>query len=112
MTENYENDTIVFAKRLSESNDLQQQHQQQQNQNQMICNERAKEYIRELNAERNRMDKKFPIADRLIEIEIERVQATGRIPQSSREQKYADIYREKPLRITQKVLVPIREHPK
>lgn len=72
MTENYENDTIVFAKRLSESNDLQQQHQQQQqqqqNQNQMICNERAKEYIRELNAERNRMDKKFPIADRLIEI--------------------------------------------
>lgn len=65
MTENYEND-IVFAKRLSESNDLQQQQQQQQNQ--MICNERAKEYIRELNAERNRMDKKFPIADRLIEI--------------------------------------------
>lgn len=60
MTESYENHDIVFAKRLSESNDLQQ--------NQMICNERAKEYIRELNAERNRMDKKFPIAERLIEI--------------------------------------------
>lgn len=52
MTENYE--------KSYESNELQQ--------NQMICNERAKEYIRELNAERNRMDKKFPIADRLIEI--------------------------------------------
>lgn len=34
----------------------------------------------------------------------------GRIP--PREQKYADIYREKPLRVSQKVLVPIREHPK
>lgn len=42
--------------------------------------------------------------------EIEKVQSTGRIP--SREQKYADIYREKPLRISQRVLVPIREHPK
>lgn len=42
--------------------------------------------------------------------EIEKVQTTGRIP--SREQKYADIYREKPLRVSQKVLVPIREHPK
>lgn len=38
------------------------------------------------------------------------MQSTGRIP--SREQKYADIYREKPLRISQRVLVPIREHPK
>jgi len=43
-------------------------------------------------------------------LEIEKVQTTGRIP--SREQKYADIYREKPLRISQRVLVPIREHPK
>lgn len=42
--------------------------------------------------------------------EIEKVQTTGRIP--SKEQKYADIYREKPIRISQKVLVPIREHPK
>lgn len=43
-------------------------------------------------------------------VEIEKVQTTGRLP--SREQKYADIYREKPLRVSQKVLVPIREHPK
>lgn len=43
-------------------------------------------------------------------LEIEKVQTTGRLP--SKEQKYADIYREKPLRVSQKVLVPIREHPK
>ncbi|KAM8711882.1 hypothetical protein ACLKA7_012396 [Drosophila subpalustris] len=43
-------------------------------------------------------------------VEIEKVQTTGRIP--SREQKYADIYREKSLRISQRVLEPILEHPK
>lgn len=73
-------------------------------------NEKANEYIRDCMAERNRMDRKFPIAEKLLEGEIEKVQTTGRIP--SREQKYADIYREKPLRISQRVLVPIREHPK
>ncbi|KAL7735763.1 hypothetical protein ACLKA6_020012 [Drosophila palustris] len=73
-------------------------------------NEKANEYIRDCMAEKNRMDRKFPIAEKLLEGEIEKVQTTGRIP--SREQKYADIYREKPLRISQRVLVPIREHPK
>ncbi|XP_034103980.1 KH domain-containing, RNA-binding, signal transduction-associated protein 2 [Drosophila nasuta] len=73
-------------------------------------NEKANEYIRDCMAEKNRMDRKFPIAEKLMEGEIEKVQTTGRIP--SREQKYADIYREKPLRISQRVLVPIREHPK
>ncbi|KAI8040072.1 hypothetical protein M5D96_007500 [Drosophila gunungcola] len=73
-------------------------------------NEKANEYIRDCMVERNRMDRKFPIAEKLLEGEIEKVQTTGRIP--SREQKYADIYREKPLRISQRVLVPIREHPK
>lgn len=73
-------------------------------------NEKANEYIRDCMAEKNRMDRKFPIAEKLLESEIDKVQNTGRIP--SREQKYADIYREKPLRISQRVLVPIREHPK
>ncbi|XP_034651562.1 KH domain-containing, RNA-binding, signal transduction-associated protein 2 isoform X3 [Drosophila subobscura] len=73
-------------------------------------NEKANEYIRDCMAERNRMDRKFPIGEKLLDGEIEKVQTTGRIP--SREQKYADIYREKPLRISQRVLVPIREHPK
>lgn len=55
------------------------------------------------------VDKKFCFFS-LIFLEIEKVQTTGRLP--SKEQKYADIYREKPLRVSQKVLVPIREHPK
>ncbi|XP_018785932.1 PREDICTED: KH domain-containing, RNA-binding, signal transduction-associated protein 2 [Bactrocera latifrons] len=73
-------------------------------------NDKANEYIRDCMAEKNRMDRKFPIAEKLMDCEIEKVQSMGRIP--PREQKYADIYREKPLRVSQKVLVPIREHPK
>ncbi|XP_054737223.1 KH domain-containing, RNA-binding, signal transduction-associated protein 3 isoform X2 [Anastrepha obliqua] len=73
-------------------------------------NDKANEYIRDCMAEKNRMDRKFPIAEKLLDFEIEKVQTIGRIP--PREQKYADIYREKPLRVSQKVLVPIREHPK
>lgn len=42
--------------------------------------------------------------------EIAKVQQSGRIPQ--REQKYVDIYREKQIRVTVKVLVPVKEHPK
>lgn len=38
------------------------------------------------------------------------MQQSGRIPQ--REQKYVDIYREKQIRVTVKVLVPVKEHPK
>lgn len=92
-------------------------------------NEKANEYIRDCLNEKSRMDRKFPISEKLLDsgkcafgsikngcnidiffLEIEKVQTTGRLP--SREQKYADIYREKPLRVSQKVLVPIREHPK
>lgn len=43
-------------------------------------------------------------------VEIAKVQQSGRIPQ--REQKYVDIYREKQIRVTVKVLVPVKEHPK
>lgn len=42
--------------------------------------------------------------------EIAKVQQCGRIP--LKEQKYVDIYREKQIRVTVKVLVPVKEHPK
>lgn len=42
-------------------------------------------------------------------IEIQKTQAIGK---PLRDPKYVDIYREKPVRISVKVLVPIREHPK
>ncbi|KAJ8938041.1 hypothetical protein NQ318_013949 [Aromia moschata] len=42
--------------------------------------------------------------------QITKAQAMGRPAQ--REQKFVDIYREKPIKVTVKVLVPVREHPK
>lgn len=46
----------------------------------------------------------------LFHTEIAKVQQCGRIP--LKEQKYVDIYREKQIRVTVKVLVPVKEHPK
>lgn len=43
-------------------------------------------------------------------IEIAKVQQSGKAP--PKDQKYVDIYREKPIKVTVKVLVPVREHPK
>lgn len=42
--------------------------------------------------------------------EIAKVQSIGKIPQ--KDVRYVDIYREKPIKVTVKVLVPVREHPK
>lgn len=39
-----------------------------------------------------------------------KTQQSGRLPH--RDLKYVDIYREKPVRVTVKVLVPVKEHPK
>ncbi|XP_055312990.1 KH domain-containing, RNA-binding, signal transduction-associated protein 2-like isoform X1 [Sitodiplosis mosellana] len=72
--------------------------------------EKVNEYIRELLNEKMSMDHKYPHAEKLLEAEIAKVQQSGRIPQ--REQKYVDIYREKQIRVTVKVLVPVKEHPK
>lgn len=41
--------------------------------------------------------------------EIQKTQAIGK---PVRDPKYVDIYREKPIRVSVKVLVPVREHPK
>lgn len=42
--------------------------------------------------------------------EIQKVRESGKIP--PRDLKYVDIYREKQIRVTVKVLVPVKEHPK
>uniref|UniRef100_A0A1L8DGC0 Putative rna-binding protein sam68 n=1 Tax=Nyssomyia neivai TaxID=330878 RepID=A0A1L8DGC0_9DIPT len=73
-------------------------------------NEKAAEYIRELLNERVQIDRKYPICDRLIEQEVQKVQLSGKIP--PRENRYVDIYREKQIRVNVKVLVPVKEHPK
>ncbi|KAK5648138.1 hypothetical protein RI129_003030 [Pyrocoelia pectoralis] len=73
--------------------------------------QKAGEYIRELLAEKLLIDQnKLPNAARLIDMEVARVQNIGKVPM--RETKYVDIYREKPMKVAVKVLVPVREHPK
>ncbi|XP_055692421.1 KH domain-containing, RNA-binding, signal transduction-associated protein 3-like isoform X1 [Lutzomyia longipalpis] len=75
-----------------------------------VPNEKAAEYIRELLNERVQIDRKYPISDRLLEQEVQKVQQSGKIP--PRENRYVDIYREKQIRVNVKVLVPVKEHPK
>lgn len=42
-------------------------------------------------------------------LEVVKAQAKGK---PVKESKYVDIYREKPVRVTTKVLVPVKEHPR
>ncbi|XP_031847251.1 KH domain-containing, RNA-binding, signal transduction-associated protein 2 isoform X1 [Nomia melanderi] len=68
------------------------------------------EYVRELLQEKVELDsQKWPNATRLIDQEIQKTQAMGK---PIRDPKYVDIYREKQIRVSVKVLVPVREHPK
>ncbi|XP_028128321.1 KH domain-containing, RNA-binding, signal transduction-associated protein 2 isoform X2 [Diabrotica virgifera virgifera] len=73
--------------------------------------QRASEYVKELLAEKLSIDQhKLPNAVRLLEQEVTKTQSIGRAP--VRDIKYVDIYREKPIKVTVKVLVPVREYPK
>ncbi|XP_032673370.1 KH domain-containing, RNA-binding, signal transduction-associated protein 3-like isoform X2 [Odontomachus brunneus] len=71
--------------------------------------DKAGELVRELLQEKIEINQKWPNATRLLDQEIQKIQAIGK---PLRESKYVDIYREKPVRISVKVLVPVREHPK
>ncbi|XP_003700858.1 KH domain-containing, RNA-binding, signal transduction-associated protein 3 isoform X2 [Megachile rotundata] len=72
--------------------------------------DKAGEYVRELLQEKVDLDsQKWPNATRLLDQEIQKTQAIGK---PIRDPKYVDIYREKPIRVSVKVLVPVREHPK
>ncbi len=72
--------------------------------------EKANEYVRELMQEKHELDpQKAPNAARLLDQEIHKTQSSGK---PNKDQKYVDIYREKPIRVSVKVLVPVREHPK
>ncbi|XP_039953376.1 KH domain-containing, RNA-binding, signal transduction-associated protein 2-like [Bactrocera neohumeralis] len=69
----------------------------------------AQKFLDELNEERDRLSNEFPLCALLIEEAIERVCTTGRIP--GREY-YADVYKQKPIKLVQKVFVPIKQYPK
>ncbi|CAH0403191.1 unnamed protein product [Chilo suppressalis] len=74
-------------------------------------NEKAGEYMRELLSEKIKLNtQKFPMSLKLIDQEVQKVQTTGRIP--ARDNKYLDVFHEKPVKVAVKVLVPVKEHPK
>ncbi|KAG5881144.1 hypothetical protein JTB14_020847 [Gonioctena quinquepunctata] len=76
-----------------------------------LNSQKASEYVRELLAEKLELDQdKLPNAVRLLEQEVTKVQQIGKAP--LKDSKYVDIYREKPIKVTVKVLVPVKEHPK
>ncbi|XP_061394390.1 KH domain-containing, RNA-binding, signal transduction-associated protein 1 [Musca vetustissima] len=67
--------------------------------------EAAQKYMQELLVERSKLENTFPLAVKLIDEALERIQLNGRIP--AREQ-YADVYQQRTIKLTQKVHVPIK----
>ena len=65
------------------------------------------EYLQQLQAEKDNLDSSFVNAVRLISAEIQRVQTGGPV-----ENKFTEVHREFPQKITQQVLIPIKEFPK
>lgn len=75
-----------------------------------VDNSKMNEYIKELLKEKISLDPSTcPNAMRLLEEEVVKAQAKGK---PVKESKYVDIYREKPVRVAVKVLVPVKEHPR
>lgn len=72
-------------------------------------NEMSQKFIADCLEEKERLSDDFPLAAFLINEAIDRVQTTGRIP--GREM-HADVYKQKPMKVTQKVFVPIKQYPK
>lgn len=89
----------------------------------------AQKFLADLDEERERLGVEFPLCALLIDegnffetvltyyienyflntLAFERVYSTGRIP--GREY-YADVYQQKPIKVTQKVFVPVKQFPK
>ncbi|XP_023295564.2 KH domain-containing, RNA-binding, signal transduction-associated protein 1 [Lucilia cuprina] len=68
--------------------------------------EASQKYMQELLVERAKLENNFPLAVKLIDEALERVQLNGRIP--AREQ-YADVYQQRTIKLSQKVHVPIKD---
>ncbi|XP_037806086.1 KH domain-containing, RNA-binding, signal transduction-associated protein 2 [Lucilia sericata] len=73
-------------------------------------NEKTAAYLEECVQEKSLLDSnKYNVCKRLLDDEIERILISGRIPKP---EVYANVYNEKPIRVAQKVLFPIKEYPK
>ncbi|KAH8390106.1 hypothetical protein KR200_007178 [Drosophila serrata] len=71
-------------------------------------NDVAQEFLADVDKERQRLSAEFPLCAMLIDEAVARVYSTGRIPGK---EFYADVYQQRPLKITQKVFVPVKQHP-
>ncbi|KAI0224186.1 KH domain-containing, RNA-binding, signal transduction-associated protein 3 [Lamellibrachia satsuma] len=65
------------------------------------------DYLQQLQTEKDNLDTSFVNAIRLISAEIQRVQTGGAV-----ENKFTEVHRDFPQKITQQVLIPIKEFPK
>ncbi|ALC40514.1 qkr58E-1 [Drosophila busckii] len=72
-------------------------------------NEKTNAYLQECLLEKKTLEKKNIITKRLLDDEVEKILVSGRIPKP---EIYANVYSEKPIRVAQKVLFPIKEYPK
>uniref|UniRef100_A0A1A9W3P8 K Homology domain-containing protein n=1 Tax=Glossina brevipalpis TaxID=37001 RepID=A0A1A9W3P8_9MUSC len=72
-------------------------------------NEVAQNFLADLDKERSRLPEDFPLCALLIGEAFDRVYSTGRIPGK---EFHADVYKQKPIKITQKVFVPMKQYPK
>lgn len=71
----------------------------------------ALKYIRDISSEKQELaEASYPIASKLLELELLTVSSSGKI--SSRNENFVDIYRQKPLKLSQKVFLPINDFPK
>ncbi|XP_038218545.1 KH domain-containing, RNA-binding, signal transduction-associated protein 2-like isoform X4 [Zerene cesonia] len=111
MAEKYDKNGSDFKRNSNQGAQGDEHEQEQDGEDTSKLNEKAGEYMRELLSEKIKLNNtKFPVSCRLIDQEVAKVQASGRIPH--RDTKYLDVFREKPIKVTVKVLVPIKEHPK
>ncbi|XP_033162516.1 KH domain-containing, RNA-binding, signal transduction-associated protein 2-like isoform X1 [Drosophila mauritiana] len=72
-------------------------------------NKVAQKFLADLDEERKRLSAEFPLCALLIAEAVDRVYGTGRIPGK---ELYAEVYNQKPMKITQKVFVPVNQYPK
>jgi len=79
-----------------------------------MCDGGTVEYLRDLVCHKEALqvdtNQQNELVSRLIEQEMRRVQGGGRPP--GREQRLLDVYNERPVRLSAKVSIPVREHPK
>lgn len=72
-------------------------------------NQFAQNYLNDLKQEQSRLPEEFPLLNDLISDAVDRLYSTGRIP--GKELK-ADVFQQKPIKLSQNVYLPIKQYPK